>query len=821
MPVHGDFSLDRARDALGITSIRGDGFIRHVPFCAGDTTAGTETELQVAVIGDRADVDLPITIESSNYFKNIRRIAQAGEASMSAVTELEKLLADNPERVWENSWVRFPLSRLTDFARHTLQRDLLSDKSHGSGCVRSDVGKFLVPGNGEQYLRTPISYLVKLALADVLGSQPDLSGPIHHTGLRAMEHLVNDNTSPETFSFNVVALDRETGFGRALAKETAVRFLLTHLLTMYANEQFGLTESGQEALIYFSPHPPLRQKRLNDCISDSFYRELFMSPCLSGWNDGQSKYNYMCLCHQVLSRSRLNATAKLRDAGIITRNIVVLPTLSNISLANNGTHISIGSSKLTRLREEDSSDYDRCAEKHIGDLVTKVAEHFLPLFVGTYSAAPYRFDFSDFHPENVLGFLPHELDFTHLRMIWRRWKKKAHLNMLGRSLTPFGLRSVDHAISRLTGIKGDFIPDFRLVDYPVALMSTEQSSALDGTLGNHNRVKKDLADLGIFDENMALYIPYRLREHAMSGFSGFEGRHYSLFENLASDLSYATNLQTLVTAVAFKLVIQGKITHDHIPSSPFIESEVRQIFFGCAIGLPTFFIRQSTENHFLKSILARTRDVRYSRRYPGYLRVYHRRFLLALIDYLRTEGEDIIEMLGLSETIRDLTSRIERPEHHSAQGKLTAGILSHLSAKSPMHVKAEEFNSGAERYYREVLRSRHLMQSIQFMSEDFAELESEARVQSEAFRSSLRNVLDDRSAVEFLGSCMSDLLDGTAPADVLRKLINLVLLTIHCNGSDTKSVHQAYTFNDHNVPSICGAINRQGSYGAAVPGPHH
>jgi hypothetical protein len=31
----------------------------------------------------------------------------------------------------------------------------------------------------------------------------------------------------------------------------------------------------------------------------------------------------------------------------------------------------------------------------------------------------------------VLGFLPHELDYTHLRMIWRRWRKKADLNFFG------------------------------------------------------------------------------------------------------------------------------------------------------------------------------------------------------------------------------------------------------------------------------------------------------------------------------------------------------------------------------------------------------
>ncbi|HRC43777.1 MAG TPA: hypothetical protein PLT27_06990, partial [Nitrospira sp.] len=56
----------------------------------------------------------------------------------------------------------------------------------------------------------------------------------------------------------------------------------------------------------------------------------------------------MGLCHEVLSRSQLNAVVRLKDAGIITRNLVVLPSTSNISLANNGTHLSLGSRVLTQ-----------------------------------------------------------------------------------------------------------------------------------------------------------------------------------------------------------------------------------------------------------------------------------------------------------------------------------------------------------------------------------------------------------------------------------------------------------------------------------------
>nr|NJM03322.1 hypothetical protein [Desulfobacula sp.] len=68
-----------------------------------------------------------------------------------------------------------------------------------------------------------------------------------------------------------------------------------------------------------------------------------MSPCLSGWTRGQEKHRYMKLCHKVLSRSHINGISKLKEAGIITSNLVVLPNASNMSLANNGTHISLGS----------------------------------------------------------------------------------------------------------------------------------------------------------------------------------------------------------------------------------------------------------------------------------------------------------------------------------------------------------------------------------------------------------------------------------------------------------------------------------------------
>ncbi|MEI7817125.1 MAG: hypothetical protein WCI45_08025, partial [Desulfuromonadales bacterium] len=315
---------------LGVSFASRDELAATLPFSLNDVTAGSESELQAVVCGAQNDVDLPLLIEQSNFFANMMKRAAAGETPRKAVADLERFLADNPSGVWENSWVRFPRRNLSRYAHDVLEKDFLADKKNPAAGTRADSSRFTYRDNsGEEMLRLPISYLIKLALADLIGSQHILPKSISQTGIRLLEHYLNDNTSPETFSFNVVTLSPGTGMGRAIAKETAIRFLMTQLLVMYANQAFGLAERGQQAMTYFAPHPPVRQKELNDHVSDSFYRDLFMSPCLSGWDKGEDKFRYMQLCHQVLSRSQLNAIAKLRDAGVILTNLVALPNLSN------------------------------------------------------------------------------------------------------------------------------------------------------------------------------------------------------------------------------------------------------------------------------------------------------------------------------------------------------------------------------------------------------------------------------------------------------------------------------------------------------------
>ena len=782
--------------ALDLTPDANRPLAERLPFCGYDVTAGSEMELQAAVAGRRESTDLPQAIERSNYFAHIIRRAKAGDSPASLVTSLERFVGGNDEQIWENSWVRFPRRRLSLLADEVLRRDLLADKSRPESGLRSDRQRYVVTGpGGEEQLRLPISYLVKLALADVLGTQPGLPDVVQQTGWRLMEHFLNDNTSPETFSFHVIPLRPEEGLGRAVGREAAKRFALTHLLVQYANDRFGLAESGQRAMIYAAPHPPQRQKELNELIPDALYRELFMSPCLSGWDRGEEKHRYMHLCHEVLSRSQLNAVAKLRDAGIIPNNLVVLPSVSNTSLANNGTHISLGSRLLTARREADDRAFGVAEEKYVGDLAVKISEHFLPLFVGTYSAAPYRLGFADFHPEKALGFLSHELDFTHLRMLWRRWRKKASLSVCGRSVTPFGPLWLDHLFAGLFRLKGDYVPDFRLIDYPAWLLSSYQHQAWDGRLGNQERLKQDLAEMGVFDNRMSLYMLIKLREFGTMGFTGFEGRQYSLFADYQEDMGRAADLQTLITALAFKYMAQGRINHRHIPDNPLAESERRQMFFGAALGIPTFFVRKNSRNLLLRRILKRTSQLRASRRYPGYVRVRVDEYRKALLQTLIEDGADLAEALNLKETLNDLRLRLESPLHHGAFGKINAGILKGLGKSSAMAVPAGEFNRAAEDYFRGALRRSHLSEGLDILADDFRRLDQRQHGDG-ALNLALERLLNGRSAGEFFKTVRRDLLAERAPMEVLGRLINLVLLTL-ANDSDTAARYLREDASEH------------------------
>ncbi len=153
-------------DRLGIN-------VGSLPFAPGDATAGSESEMQTVVIGKKTDIDLPLVIEQSNYLANIRRRAKSGDTSAKIMTDLEKYLNANNEDVWENSWVRFSRKMLGKYAQEVLEHDLLADKDNPAKGQRTDTGYFLYQQNGDDFIRIPVSYLLKLSLAEIMDSEPE------------------------------------------------------------------------------------------------------------------------------------------------------------------------------------------------------------------------------------------------------------------------------------------------------------------------------------------------------------------------------------------------------------------------------------------------------------------------------------------------------------------------------------------------------------------------------------------------------------------------------------------------------------------------
>jgi hypothetical protein len=745
--------------------------LHDLPFGPTDVTGGSEDELQAVVAGKPGSCDLPIAIRDSKFHRNLTKRILSGEAPRKAYLEIEEFLND-PAEVWENSWVRFPANRLSAHALETLHRDLGLGSRNGHLPTRTDSHRYSFEQEGQGWVRVPISYSLKLALDDVIGSQPHMPQRMRAEAERLLGHFSNDNTSPETTSFHVVSANAHRSLGEQVARESARRFLFTTLLMMWANKRFGLSEHGQRGMVYHGPHPPLRQTELSSYISDSFYRELFMSPCLSGWDDGEAKAEYMHLCHQVLSRSQLNSVAKLREAGIIANNLIVLPNPSNVSLANNGIHVSMGSRSLSRALHAEEPANALWQEKWLGDLAIKVFEHFLPLFVGTYSAAPYRIGFAQFHPELLLAFLPHELDFTHLRLMWREWKEKAKLKILGRPATPYGPEWLDDAIAKLFGLRGDLVPDYRLLNYPVAWLSTEHASALDGEPGNTSRLAAELDQLGIVDRRMSFYMPLRLRQMATCGYSGFEARYYSLFPSYDRDMAPAVDLQQLLLAAAYRMALEGSVRHEDIPDDATFESERRQPFFFSAAGLPAFYVHKRTRNEFLRRILRHCKNTRSSWRHPEYLRVSVSDYRHALVAFLDETAAGTVQEFEASLLLGDLRWRLADKRMRASE-RVVSEILHRSDERDATRMDATAFNRAAEKYYREDLRELQLREALQHVSED---LRSSATLADPSTRSMIRCGVRVQDPIRFLDSIGDRLMREDLSQTEIESLLNLLLV---------------------------------------------
>jgi hypothetical protein len=729
-----DGAADPARQARlqqQLCEQHGLGPDRAPPFLGSDTTAGTENELVTAVAGPAGTADLACAIADSPH---------AAAFSRTARSALTAWLRDNPQGVWEHSWLRLARARLHPRARELLERELAGRRDRAEFEIDADT------------LRLPASHVLRLALADA-HARLALPAALAPVAERMLGCFLNDNTAPEVLSTHIVSARAGRGLGTAVAHENAQRFLLVQLLAAYANSHFGLEAGNQTLQVYGAPNPPARLRQLSRLLPADFYRELFMNPCLAGFSDGVAKRGYMHLCHATLSRSRQHAHARLIGAGI-ARAGGVERLVCDTSLLNNGTHLSLGSRQLSNAFD---STGGAVAEKYLGDLAAKLVEHFLPLFVGLYSAAPVRLAPADLRPEQALGFLPNEISAPFLRLTWQSWKRKAGL---------------------LSGLKGDFVPDARLLDYYAALPGLPGQAALDGRPGNGERLKSALAAQGLYSPHMTVYALYRLREQARMGFSGFEGRHYSLFASFADDLAPAASLQAHITALAYRYIAAGEVTHAQIPDDPETESERRQLFFAAAIGLPVAYVRRATRNRFLLKVLAHTRRTRLSKRHPQYFKVYLDDYRQALAQVLAEDGAPLRDAEAAT-ALAELRTRLAQPQERGAAGSITRGILTELGEKTPMDADAATFNHAAENYYRDTLRTRQLAEGVEACSVLLADTARRMRRHDEpALRAAIRTIAGERSLEQFVAQTSKSVVRETAGPETLRAWIGLVTVNV-------------------------------------------
>jgi hypothetical protein len=346
-------------------------------------------------------------------------------------------------------------------------------------------------------------------------------------------------------------------------------------------------------------------------------------------------------------------------------------------------------------------------------------------------------------------------------------------------VTPFGPEWLDRGISRLLRLKGDYIIDYRLLDYLMALLSTEESPSLNGRLGNDERLRSDLQDLGVFHRQMPLYMLCRLRQYQTMGFSGFESRYFSLFYNLVDDMGAATDLQVLLTVLAYKYILSKETSHQSIPNNPMVESERRQFFFGTAIGIPTFYVLKNTPNRFLLKIVKAVRHTRSSRRYAKYIRITGIEYRRALLRILRQDAQDLIELLQLDAVVENLEQRINCPQKYAVGDRLTHQILKQKSNQDPFKMEGEQFNKTSEAYYRQDLRRQHIKAAFAHFKDAVKQLDSWDSWRSGQYNQSMLTILDGKNGDEYLASVERAVLDDALAQDEYKNLIYLMMLVLH------------------------------------------
>jgi hypothetical protein len=264
----------------------------------------------------------------------------------------------------------------------------------------------------------------------------------------------------------------------------------------------------------------------------------------------------------------------------------------------------------------------------------------------------------------------------------------------------------------------------------------------------------------------------RLREFSRMGFSGFEGRYYSLFPTFGRDMALATSLQQLLLMVAYQLALDGSVRAEDIPDDPTSESERRQPFFFAAAGLPAFYVHKRSRNELLKKILRHCGSTRSSWRHPDYLRVPIADYRDALLVWLTENARVTITQAQAELIVVELRFRLA-DQNQQAHSRVLNGILEQSGARNPLKLPSREFNQLAEHYYRETLRRENLCEAFEHLREDAQAL---AKSEHPEVGAIVRHSVRVQDPVRFLDSIGERFVADKLTEQEAAAVLNLLLL---------------------------------------------
>ncbi len=218
---------------------------------------------------------------------------------------------------------------------------------------------------------------------------------------------------------------------------------------------------------------------------------------------------------------------------------------------------------------------------------------------------------------------------------------------------------MDRAVARLFRLKGDFIPDFRLLDYMTTLMSHPTLPGPERGTRQRPRLKRELASMGVFHEScrpISLQAA-RLRDH---GLSGFEGRFYSLFDSLDGGHEARSDPAAAPERPGLQVILSAASRAPRYGHARGRERAAADIF-RTAISLPTVLRAPRLGQRLSLDLVSGADRVAAKPPLSGHVRPTCQEYRLALLDFIEREGADLVRNVRSGGAAGRLRARILDP----------------------------------------------------------------------------------------------------------------------------------------------------------------